>query len=85
MQEAISRFEAHTKTINELKEKSETNLSKNDKKVIKLGNKFSELFLEEFGLTPEDFQEKETDSKILQKTYVTIPGTITIYRTTHFI
>ena len=85
MQEAVSRFEAHTKTINELKEKSETNLSKDDKKVIKLGNKFSELFLEEFGLTPEDFQEKETDSKILQKTYVTIPGTITIYRTTHFI
>ena len=85
MQEAINRFEAHTEEINKLKEKAETKLSKDDEAVIKLGNKFSELFLEEFGLKPEDFQEKETDSKILQKTYVTIPGTIRIYRTTHFI
>lgn len=84
-QEAQNRFDAITEQINKFTEQSKSELSKDDKKVIRLGNKFSELFLEEFGLTPEDFKEKETDSKVLQKTYVTIPGTITIYRTINFI
>ena len=80
---AINRYEALSNQINELE--SIKGLTDNDKKVIRLSKKFSDLFLEEYGLTHEDFTKKDVDSKILEKSYVKVPNTVIVYKEIHYI
>lgn len=80
---AINKYKNTEKYIEELE--SINGLTEIDKNVIKLSKKFSDLFLEEYGLTHEDFTEKDVNSKILEKSYVKVPHTVKVYREIHYI
>ncbi|MBR5369668.1 MAG: hypothetical protein IK137_00010 [Bacilli bacterium] len=80
---AISRYEAMQKRVNELESKIE--LTDADKKIINYSALIRYLFLNDFGLTDSDFKQAKTTSKVLEKTYTVVPKTITIYRTTDYI
>lgn len=76
----IANYEAKVKGIKDEIEKLEKSmkLSSKDKRIIEISKEFHDLILEDYGLTSEDFETLEYESKTHERSYVRRPKLILI-------
>lgn len=74
----MANYEASVKGIQEEIEKIKNSmkLSSKDKRIIEISKEFHDLILEDYGLTEDDFEVSDNDSKIHQSSFVKRPKLI---------